>query len=124
MDKPQFVYTAYIRTTPERLWQALTEPAFTRRGVADDVRHGLDGGSTDDLGQQRNHHRRPGADRPRVRSLPGDSRYTWHTFTPELNDRLQFGDELFAKLAGERRSRVAFDIEPVGDIVKPDSRAR
>src|SRR3984957_10981865 len=31
MDNPQFVYTTYIRTTPERLWQALTEPSFTRR---------------------------------------------------------------------------------------------
>src|SRR6266496_250518 len=30
-DKPEFVYTTYIRTTPERLWQALTEPAFTER---------------------------------------------------------------------------------------------
>src|SRR3954452_16550886 len=31
MDQPTFVYTTYIRTTPERLWQALTEPAFTER---------------------------------------------------------------------------------------------
>jgi len=31
VDKPTFVYTTYIKTTPERLWQALTEPAFTRR---------------------------------------------------------------------------------------------
>src|SRR3954464_9762338 len=31
MDKPSFVYTTYIRTTPERLWKALTEPAFTER---------------------------------------------------------------------------------------------
>src|ERR1700722_19561426 len=31
MDKPSFVSTTYIRTTPERLWQALTEPAFTER---------------------------------------------------------------------------------------------
>src|SRR3954469_2059222 len=30
-DNPSFVYTTYIRTTPERLWQALTEPAFTKR---------------------------------------------------------------------------------------------
>ena len=29
--RPEFVYTTYIRTTPERLWQALTEPAFTSR---------------------------------------------------------------------------------------------
>src|SRR5215468_8881381 len=36
MDRPAFVYTTYIETTPERLWQALTDPAFTRRywGVA------------------------------------------------------------------------------------------
>src|SRR6478609_5687393 len=26
-----FVYTTYIRTTPEQLWQALTEPSFTSR---------------------------------------------------------------------------------------------
>jgi uncharacterized protein YndB with AHSA1/START domain len=31
MNKPEFVYTTSIRTTPERLWQGLTDPAFTRR---------------------------------------------------------------------------------------------
>src|ERR1700755_2042795 len=31
VDRPQFVYVNYIKTTPERLWQALTEPAFTER---------------------------------------------------------------------------------------------
>src|SRR5436190_16637855 len=31
VEKPSFVYTTYIKTTPERLWQALTEPAFTER---------------------------------------------------------------------------------------------
>src|SRR5919202_816027 len=31
MDRPSFVYTTYISTTPEQLWQALTDPAFTRR---------------------------------------------------------------------------------------------
>ena len=31
MGKPEFVYTTYISTTPERLWQALTDPAFTQR---------------------------------------------------------------------------------------------
>lgn len=36
MDKPSFVYATYIRTTPQRLWQALTDPAFTERywGIA------------------------------------------------------------------------------------------
>ena len=31
MDKPEFIYTTYIRTTSERLWRALTEPGFTLR---------------------------------------------------------------------------------------------
>src|SRR3954449_10557048 len=31
VDRPTFAYTTYIRTTPERLWQALTDPAFTSR---------------------------------------------------------------------------------------------
>jgi uncharacterized protein YndB with AHSA1/START domain len=31
MDKPKFVYVTYIRTTPEKLWHALTDPEFNRR---------------------------------------------------------------------------------------------
>jgi uncharacterized protein YndB with AHSA1/START domain len=31
MADSRFLYVTYIRTTPENLWQALTDPAFTRR---------------------------------------------------------------------------------------------
>jgi DNA-binding transcriptional ArsR family regulator len=31
MERPSFVYTTYIHTTAERLWEALTSPAFTQR---------------------------------------------------------------------------------------------
>jgi uncharacterized protein YndB with AHSA1/START domain len=31
MAESQFVYVTYIRTTAEKLWQALTEPEFTRQ---------------------------------------------------------------------------------------------
>jgi uncharacterized protein YndB with AHSA1/START domain len=31
MDHDRFVYVTYIRTTPEKLWRALTEPEFTRQ---------------------------------------------------------------------------------------------
>lgn len=31
MAKSQFVYVTYIRTTPEKLWQALIKPEFTRK---------------------------------------------------------------------------------------------
>lgn len=29
MSKPEFVYTTFIKTTPEQLWHALTDTAFT-----------------------------------------------------------------------------------------------
>ena len=117
MEKPQFVYTTYIRTTPERLWQALTEPSFTRRWWHTTFETDWDVGSPmtwDNNGIII-------ADPEQV-VLEFDPfqrlAYSWHTFTPELNERLQFGDELFAKLSSERRSRVAFDIEPVVEMVK------
>jgi uncharacterized protein YndB with AHSA1/START domain len=31
MADSRFIYVTYIRTTPEKLWQALTAPEFTRR---------------------------------------------------------------------------------------------
>ena len=44
--------------------------------------------------------------------------YTWHTFTKEWADLHGFSDELLARLASERRSKVTFDIEPAGQQVK------
>jgi uncharacterized protein YndB with AHSA1/START domain len=31
MSRPSFIYVTYIKSTPERVWQALTDPAFTRK---------------------------------------------------------------------------------------------
>ena len=31
MSKPSFVYVTYIATTPEKLWQALTDPQLTEQ---------------------------------------------------------------------------------------------
>jgi uncharacterized protein YndB with AHSA1/START domain len=31
MEKSTFVYVTYIRTRPEKLWEALTQPEFTRQ---------------------------------------------------------------------------------------------
>ena len=31
MAKPDLIYTTYIKTTPEKLWAALTTPEFTRQ---------------------------------------------------------------------------------------------
>ena len=40
--------------------------------------------------------------------------FTFHTFVPELT-QLGLDSDTIAKAAGERRSKVSFDIEPVGD---------
>ena len=117
MEKPQFVYTTYIRTTPERLWQALTEPTFTRQWWQATFDTDWKVGSP----MTWNNHGVVIADPEQIVLESEPYRrlaYTWHTFTPELNERLRFGDELFAKLAAEHRSRVAFDLEPVGETVK------
>lgn len=117
MEKPEFVYTTYIRTTPERLWQALTDPVFTRRWWQTTFETDWSVGSPmvwDNNGIIITDPEQIVLESDPFRRLA----YTWHTFTPELNERLQFGDELFAKLSSERRSRVAFDIEPAGETVK------
>ena len=119
MRKPEFVYTTYIRTTQERLWQALTDPAFTRRywGISyeSDWRTGsaltvvLDGKDAKI------------ADPAQVvleSDPPRRLRYTWHTFTPEWAAAYGIGDEQLARFAAEPRSRVTFDLEPVGEMVK------
>ena len=115
VERPQFVYTTYIRTTPERLWQALTDPSFTRRWWQTTFETDWEVGSS----MTWDNHGIVIADSEQV-VLESDPyrrlAYTWHTFTPELRERL--GDEVFAKISSERRSRVAFDIEPVKEMVK------
>src|SRR3954449_1635256 len=114
MDKPSFVYTTYIRTTPERLWQALTEPAFTERYWGMAFESDWKAGSTYTL-------RQFGltiADREQV-VLEADPyrrlSYTWHTFTPEWADALDVDDAARERLAAEPRSKVTFNIEPLDD---------
>ena len=118
MQKPSFAYTTYIRTTPERLWQALTEPAFTERYWKTTFETDWQVGST----MTWNNHGVTIADPEQV-VLESDPyrrlSYTWHTFTPELaevHDSLT--DEVIAKAAAEGRSKVTFEIEPLDELCK------
>jgi uncharacterized protein YndB with AHSA1/START domain/DNA-binding transcriptional ArsR family regulator len=115
--KPEFVYTTYINTTPERLWQALTDPAFTRRYWGTAFETDWQVGSTMIWEERGSRTADPGQvvlEYDPYRRLA----YTWHTFTPEWAKAVGVGDEVLAKVAAERRSRVSFDIEPVGQMVK------
>jgi uncharacterized protein YndB with AHSA1/START domain len=115
MERPQFVYTTYIKTTAERLWQALTEPAFTRRWWQTTFETDWQAGSS--MVWDNNGIIIDDAEQIILESDPFRRlAYTWHTFTPAMRERL--GDDVFVKVSQERRSRVAFDIEPVGDMVR------
>jgi uncharacterized protein YndB with AHSA1/START domain/DNA-binding transcriptional ArsR family regulator len=117
MDKPSFVYTTYIKTTAERLWQALTDPAFTRRYWGATFDSDWRSGSP----MTWNVHGLTIADPAQVVLESEPYRrlaYSWHTFTPELAESLQLTDEARERIAAEPRSRVTFDIEPLGELVK------
>ena len=116
-DKPTFVYTTYIKTTPERLWQALTDPVFTERywGLAFEtdwqpgstmtwVQRGVTIADPEQVVLEAEPYRRLS--------------YTWHTFTPELNEALDLSEEARERITREPRSRATFDIEPFGERVK------
>jgi len=112
VDRPSFVYVNYIKTTPERLWRALTEPAFTERywGMAFHTdwktgsryvlnQFGLTIVDDEQMVLEAEPYRRLS--------------YTWHAVTPEWADALDLTDEARRRLAAEPRSKVTFDIEPL-----------
>jgi uncharacterized protein YndB with AHSA1/START domain len=115
-DSP-FVYTTYISTTPQRLWQALTDPAFTSRywNLTFDTdwaagsemtwhNHGVTIADPEQVVLESDPYRRLS--------------YTWHTFTDELAARLGAEDGLAARWNSEPRSKVSFDIEQTDIGVK------
>ena len=117
MQKPSFVYTTYINTAPTKLWQALTEPAFTERYWGTTLE------SDWQVGSRITWHDRGAtiADPEQVvlaADPPRRLAYTWHTFTPEWAEAQGFDEKLRAKLAAERRSKVTFEIEPAGAASK------
>ncbi|RAY11281.1 ArsR family transcriptional regulator [Actinomadura craniellae] len=119
MSQTEFVYVTYIKTTPEKLWRALTDPAFIARyfentgpesdwQVGSPVRWKMDpDGEFQDLDQvvlESEPHRRLS--------------YTWHNYQPEMMEMFGWSEEQFAELVKERRSKVTFEIEPAGPAVK------
>jgi uncharacterized protein YndB with AHSA1/START domain/DNA-binding transcriptional ArsR family regulator len=117
MNKPSFVYTTYIQTTPEQLWEALTSPAFTERYWNTTFETDWTPGS--EMIWNNNGVRI--ADRAQV-VLEADPyrrlSFTWHDFTPELARTLNMSEEVFAAAAREPRSKVTFELEPAGSAVK------
>lgn len=118
MASTVFAYTTYIKTTPERLWQALTEPAFTKRywqGI--EFETDWKPGSTITW-----HHAGVALEDPEQRVLEADRprrlSYTWNKMTPEFAATWGLDADFAARAQKEPRSKVTFELEPVGDSVK------
>ncbi|MUL85558.1 MULTISPECIES: metalloregulator ArsR/SmtB family transcription factor [unclassified Mycolicibacterium] len=114
----EFVYTTYIRTTPERLWQAITNPVFSCSYMGHAIESEWQKGSAYTWVEDGLRIHDP--EQVIVESDPYQRlAFTFHSFTPELQQIApDLSEETIAKAAAEPRSRVSFDIEPVGDQVK------
>jgi uncharacterized protein YndB with AHSA1/START domain len=103
MSKPEFAYVTYIRTTPEKLWHALTDAAFTRQYWMDcTLRSDWTVGSKMTMergGEIKNECTIVESDPPRRLA------YDW----------VSVWDETMRK---EQPSRVTYLLEPFGDLVK------
>ncbi|GHG28864.1 SRPBCC family protein [Streptomyces zaomyceticus] len=117
MDHHTFVYTTYIRTTPDELWKALTDPESTRRYWGVTFESEWTTGAS--MVWDENGRRTVDPEQVVLEAEPGRLlSYTWHSFTPAWAEAVHLGQDVYERLARERRSRVAFVIEPSGDTVK------
>lgn len=115
--KTSFVYTTYIKTSPEQLWQALTEPAFTRRYWGNEFETDWKVGSVYTWRQDGMTLADPGQvilEADPYRRLA----YTWTTMTREALEHWGFSPEDIEQVLTEPRSTVTFELEPQGDVVK------
>jgi uncharacterized protein YndB with AHSA1/START domain len=104
MDKPEFVYVTYIRTSPEKVWDALVNPATTAKYWQHENISDWKPGS-------RWEHRSAEKDRALrlvgkiiESSPPRRLVMTWAFPADEARP--------------EKHTRVTFDIEPVGEVVR------
>ena len=103
MDKPKLVYVNYIATTPEQLWDALTDPELTARYWG---HRNVSGWSKGDRWE---HARLDGSGADVVGTIvevdpPRRLVHTW-ALPAEADDPARY-------------SRVTFDLKPVGDSVR------
>jgi uncharacterized protein YndB with AHSA1/START domain len=102
MSKPEFVYTTYIETSAEKLWQALTDGDFTERyWCGHRVTSDWKAGSPYKFAKQ------AGASMKGTviaSDPPKRLAYSWESCSPDAKR--------------ERTSRITFDLEPLGKVIK------
>jgi len=102
MDSPHRLYKTYVRASAEELWQAITDPTFTRRYF-----FGTEIKSTFEPGAAVTYVGSDGADTVRgevlVAERPTRLVMTWRSLWSE-------------ELAADPPSKVSWEIEPMGDV--------
>ena len=104
MAESRFVYVTYIRTTPEKLWQALIDPEFTRRYW---------------VGTWQESDWKPGAS---WKIMIPDGRVADAGEVIEIDPPrklvLSWRNEFVPELLAEGFSRLTYELEPRGETVK------
>jgi uncharacterized protein YndB with AHSA1/START domain len=104
MEKSTFVYVTYIRTTPEKLWQALTQPEFTRQFF---------------LGTVQESDWKPGA---AWRMVAANGKVMDSGEVVEIDPPrrlvLKWRNEFKPEMKAEGYSRMTCELEPQGEMVK------
>lgn len=104
MTGTSFVYVTYIRTTPEKLWAALTQPEFTKKYWAEtyqvsDWKPGSDWKAMIHDGRI--------ADKGRIIEADPPKRLV-----------ISWANEFMPDLKAEGATTVTYDLEPAGSAVK------
>ncbi len=119
MSQTEFRYVTYIRTTPEKLWRALTEPVFIRRyfgGGGPDSEWKVGSPVRWKISADGEYH---DWDQHVLESEPYRRlSYTWHNYQPEMAEMFGWSDGKLAELQKEKRSKVTFEIEPAQSAVR------
>jgi uncharacterized protein YndB with AHSA1/START domain len=104
MADSQFVYVTFIRTTPEKLWRALMEPEFTQQFW---------------FGMKQECDWKPGAS---WRIVIPDGRVADSGEVVEVEPLrklvLKWRNELFPEMTAEGYSRMSYELEQTGELVK------
>jgi DNA-binding transcriptional ArsR family regulator/uncharacterized protein YndB with AHSA1/START domain len=116
-DATSFVYTTYINATPEQTWQGLTEPAFTRQYWGLALRSDWQVGSTITW-ELENITIADDSQVVLVSDPPRKLSFTWHKISDDFIAAYGHDKEFIDKAVKEKRSKVTFEIEPVGSAVK------
>ena len=102
MSKPEFIYVTYIETTPEELWKALTDGDFTER-------YWFAHRAVSDWNVGSGYHF----------TLSGEKRLEGKVLISEPPKKLAYSwNGCSEEFRRERTSRVTFDLEPRGKVVK------